>query len=99
MEVEGMDKSNVGISGHGQGKSLLAALFAMTAGMNRYANPIRTNKFEGCKIIKGIRNPKDSIRKAAIEHHRKAVKLSKLSRSKRRTIYYYNLRHPVKMYA
>ncbi|MFA5305950.1 MAG: hypothetical protein WC365_00725 [Candidatus Babeliales bacterium] len=94
-----MDKSNVGVSGHEQGKSLLAAIFAMTAGFNRYANPVHTSKFEGCKIIPGIRNPKDSIRKAAIERRRKATKLSKLSRSKRRTIYYYNLRHPVKMYA
>jgi len=55
-----MDKSNVGVSGHGnQGKSLLAA----------------------------------------IERRRKATKLKQLNRSKRRTIYYYNLHHPVKMYA
>jgi hypothetical protein len=95
MEVKDMDKSK-----HDkQVKGLLAAIFAITAGMNRYANPIHTRKFEGCKIIKGIRNPKDPIKKAIIQKRRKAVKLSKLSKSKRRTIYYYNLRHPVKMYA
>jgi hypothetical protein len=95
-----MDKSNVGISGHEkQVKGLLAAIFALSAGMNRYTNPIHTRKFEGCKIVKGIRNPKEPIKKATIQKRRKAVKLSKLSKSKRRAIYYYNLRHPVKMYA
>jgi len=80
-------------------KSLIAAIFAMSAGGNRYTNPIHTSKFEGCKIIPGIRNPKDPRKVAIIEKRRKATKLSKLSKPKRRAVYYYNLRHPVKMYA
>jgi len=99
-----MNKPNIGTVGHaGQGKSgiksLIAAIFAMSAAGNRYANPIHSSKFEGCKIIPGIRNPKDPIKKAAIERRRKATKLAKLSKPKRRAVYQYNLRHPVKMYA
>lgn len=47
----------------------------------------------------GIRNPKDSIKKAAIKRHSKAKRLTMLSKPKRRAIYYYNLRHSVKKYA
>ena len=95
-----MDKK-IGVVGSGgnSGKSLITTLMAMTAGFNRYANPVHASKFEGCKIIPGIRNPKDPIKKAAIEHRRKATKLAKLSKAKRRAVYQYNLRHPVKMYA
>jgi hypothetical protein len=94
-------EKKIGVVGSGgnSGKSLLAALFAMTASFNRYANPIHSSKFEGAKIIPSIRNPKDPIKKAAIERRRKATKLSKLSKAKRRAVYQYNLRHPLsKMY-
>jgi hypothetical protein len=43
--------------------------------------------------------PKSAAKKAAITRRRKAQKLSELSKPKRRAVYYYNLRHPQKMYA
>jgi hypothetical protein len=80
-------------------KGFLASLLALTAGLARYAHPIHTYKMQNITIVPSIRNPKDPIKRATIERRRKATKLSKLSKSKRRTVYYYNLRHPVKMYA
>lgn len=80
-------------------KSLLAALLALTAGMEKYANPVHTNntnKIQNITIVPGIRNPKDPTKRAAIARRRKATKFSKLSKAKRRAVYYYNLRHLVK---
>lgn len=48
---------------------------------------------------KSIRNSKDLNKVKTIALRRKVQKLSELSKTKRRAIYYYNLRHPVKMYA
>ena len=48
---------------------------------------------------KSIRCTKDPAKKAAIIRRRKAQRLSELSKPKRRAVYYYNLRHPQKMYA
>lgn len=50
------------------------------------------------KRAKGIRNPKDPIKKAAIERRRKAKRLSMLSKPKRRAVYRFNLHHPAKMF-
>ncbi|MFA5252488.1 MAG: hypothetical protein WC454_07880 [Phycisphaerae bacterium] len=81
--------------------SYLAHILAMTSlfkTMFPQAEPKRAS-WNLKPFEKGIRNPKDPIKKAAITRRRKAQKLSELSKSKRRTIYYYNLRHSVKMYA
>ena len=48
--------------------------------------------------VKSERNPKDTVKKAAQIRRAKTRKLNSLSKSKRRTVYYYNLRHSVKMY-
>jgi len=50
-------------------------------------------------LIPEIIAAKSKAKKAAIIRRRKASKLSQLSKPKRRAVYYYNLRHPVKMYA
>jgi len=47
---------------------------------------------------KSERNTKDKALKAVQIRRRKAQKLSELSKPKRRAVYYYNLRHAVKMY-
>ena len=83
---------------------IFAALAAM-AGMTRAFNfpqKIRQGYSNTAfqRAEKSIRNPKNPAKKAALEYRRKETKLRQLSKSKRRAIYYYNLRHPVtKMYA
>lgn len=47
---------------------------------------------------KSIRNPKNPAKVTAQKRHFKAHKLSQLSKAKRRAVYYFNLRHPVKMF-
>jgi len=47
---------------------------------------------------KSVRNSKDTAVKETQIRRRKAKKLSQLSKSKRRAVYHYNLRHSIKMY-
>jgi hypothetical protein len=73
--------------------SHLLGLTAMFKAMFPQAEP-KKSSWNVKPIEKGIRNPKDPIKKAAIERRRKAKRLSMLSRPKRRAVYYHNLRHP-----
>jgi len=79
----------------------LAAIAGMTRAFN-FPQKIRQGYSDMAfqRVGKSVRNPKEPALKAIIQKRRKAVKLSKLSKSKRRAVYYYNKRHPVtKMYA
>jgi hypothetical protein len=83
-------------------RSYFAQLFAMMAMPFQPYKGQDHARYSGAAFQqreRSIRHPKEPIKKAAIERRRKATKLSKLSKPKRRKIYYYNLRHPVKMYA
>lgn len=52
------------------------------------------------RIFTQTLNKKDLAKRAAIKRRHKARKLASLSKSKRRAVYCYNLRHPAsKMYA
>jgi hypothetical protein len=80
---------------------VVSSIISLAGLLRRYDSdrkPIYSSTaFQPCG--KSIRNPKDPHKVAIIQKRRKATKLSKLSKPKRRAIYYYNLRHPVKMYA
>lgn len=78
--------------------SAFAAMFAMSAMLKPYESRHTYSSSAFQPRERGIRNPKNPIKKASIERRRKAKKLSKLSKPKRRAVYYYNLMHPVKMY-
>lgn len=73
--------------------SALLGVMASFANMFRQSSPRSQSEWRLEKRPKGIRNPKDPIKKAAIERRRKAKRLSMLSKPKRRAIYYYNLKH------
>lgn len=78
----------------------LTTFFAVAASLMYRGEPKRSyssTAFQPCP--ESIRNSKDPAKKAAIVRRRKAQKLSQLSKPKRRAVYYYNLRHPAKMYA
>jgi hypothetical protein len=79
--------------------ALLLSLFAwFKALFTKHTVKSRGTAFQ--PIATSIRNPKDPIKKAAIERRRKAKKLHSLNKHKRRAVYYYNKRHPLaKMYA
>jgi hypothetical protein len=81
-------------------KQFLAGFAAISAILPRYNHPgPRYSDTAFQQRAKGIRNPKDPIKKAAIERRRKTKRLSMLSKPKRRAVYYHNLRSPIKMYA
>ena len=81
------------------GKSFLAALFSMSTMFQPPKQAPRYSDTAFAPIVKSQRNPKDPTKLAIIERRHKAKKLSQLSKPKRRAVYYYNLRHPVKMFA
>lgn len=92
-----MRDPNVGNS-HKSFKGLLASMFALGAMFNPPKQAPKYSSTAFAPIVKGQRNPKNPTKLAAIKRHHKAKRLLQLSRSKRRAVYYYNLRHPVKMY-
>lgn len=92
-------KKTVSGNSHKSFKGLLASMFALGAMFNPPKHAPKYSDTAFAPIVKGQRNPKNPIKKAAIERRHKTKKLSSLSKPKRRAVYYYNNRHPAKMYA
>ncbi len=79
----------------------LAAIMGLGAAVKPYTDekPRRYSDSAFQPIEKKERNRKDPKIVMAIERRRRAKKLARLSKPKRRQIYYYNLHHSPKMYA